>query len=434
MAIPQADEPGCPPVRISRRATGEPAQPARLHHHSVVAVSLILVLASAVHIGVWLIASRLPAATFTEPSCVIAHGLLYDVQAVIVTRVTRDTETARKAMFAVCLVIALSSTLTWYTAARLALGPTWALWTGLAWAAHPSFAFLAQRPGRLTLLMALIPLVWCTLLWWERSRRAAAAAGLGLALAMLSLASIQGLLLAPILLLAVLAVHPRTSDYPRNGRRATRWTHLTWALAGFVLGGLFFLTVTLPWLPRNTTDTDTAHVRQRLAADMWNALDTGDGSAVAEAAHAVRSHNPPEDWRAPWRLLANRLRQDPLAVVTWLGDRSWRALYQTADGRLHRPLLAMQLACLLPALWGWVVALRHRPWRWMAITAGLMAAATWLVAALAEPLARNLTPVGGLMILFALIGVADLYERIFGRRLTRPTRRSDARPDRLGPL
>ncbi len=41
------------------------------------------------------------------------------------------------------------------------------------------------------------------------------------------------------------------------------------------------------------------------------------------------------------------------------------------------------------------------------------------LAAAFEPLARNLVPAEALVIAFALIGIADIYERLFHRRLTR---------------
>ena len=48
--------------------------------------------------------------------------------------------------------------------------PAWGLWTALLWVMHPSFAFVAPRPGPLALMMPLTAGALALLLCWRRSR------------------------------------------------------------------------------------------------------------------------------------------------------------------------------------------------------------------------------------------------------------------------
>jgi len=380
-------------------------------------VSLILVLASAVQIGVWLVGTRLPPPTRLRPSCVTAHGILFDMVQEAVSRRTGESGVDQPVLFIGCLVVSLLSGIAWYGAARLAVGPAWGLWTGLCWVAHPGFAFLAPRPSKLALLIALIPTVWWILLWWKRSRRRVTAVLLGLTLALFSLVSIQVVLILPGLMLAMLLA-------PAKGGK--RWPHVAWTLAGFALLLAASLVLVVPRLTQKVDGANQYKMQQQLAVHLWQAFDDDDGSPVARAARLEHRLRPRENRLSPWRFLAFELWRSPPTVARWFGARMGRTLYDTADGKLRRPLLALQLLWLVPALWGYLVALRHAPWRWAAITAGLFVAVAWLFAALAEPRARNLTAVGGFGILFALVGVADLYERVFGRRLTGTASREGA--------
>ncbi len=401
--------------------------PLAIYHHPVIAISLILILASGVQIGVWLVSTRLPSPTIRKPSFVTVHGLLFEMLEETISRQAGENGANRPVMFIGCLVVSLLSGLAWYGAARISVGPAWGLWTGLCWVAHPSFAFLAQRPTKLTLLIALIPIVWCLLLWWNRSRRRRTAFVLGLALGLLSLASIQGVLLLPAIILAMLFGG-------RGGGK--RCSGAALVLAGFGLLAAPSVVLMVPRLTRSVRGAEAYNIKQTMEASLWNAFDDGDGSPVAEAAHVQCSSHPRGHRPSPLGFLGLQLRQSPRAVAVWFGQRLWRTLSATADGRLHRVLLVLQLLWLVPALWGYLVALGYPPWRWEAGTAGLFLAASWILAGFAEPLARNLTPVGGFGIIFAMVGVADVYERIFGRRLTDPSlaaRARRSRPAKLAP-
>ena len=111
------------------------------------------------------------------------------------------------------------------------------------------------------------------------------------------------------------------------------------------------------------------------------------------------------------------MRRRPGAHLRWYAARLVATVHTTADRRFERPLLALQLMWMVPAIWGAGVAARYRPWQWLLVMAACFVLSLWLLAALLEPLARNLTPIGGFGIVFGLIGLADAYERLFGRRL-----------------
>jgi len=410
---PMARDPMDELLARSLRAEG-PARrgPVRLplpfHHHPVVAVSLILIVASLAQIGVWLVNARLPGPAELRPSCVIAHGLLFDIGREAVAGHQDQADLNQPAVFITCLVISLLSGVAWYGAARLALGPAWGLWTGLCWVAHPSFAFVASRPSPLALMILLIPLIWCMLLWWWRARRPGAALFAGVLLAVLSLVSVQGVILLLVVILAMLLV--------QNGRSG-RWVACAATLVGFTVCLIASLPLTIPRLSERVVETGRYKYERRLTRHLWRALDDGCGSSIAEAAHTQRLQADADGPPTPWALLASESRRSPRDIVHWYAARVWRTLYETADGKLRRPLLSLQLAWLVPALWGYLVAFSHARWRWPAATAGLFIAPTWLLAAFAEPLARSLTPVWGFVIMFALVALADIYERILGRRL-----------------
>jgi len=374
-----------------------PSPPPRLYEHPAMAVSLILIVASLAQIGVWLINRRPPATAplAVQSSSVTVHGLLF-------AKLTGEKGAAQPVVFVVCLLTALLSGPAWYGAVRVALGPVWALWTGLFWAAHPAFAFLAQRAAALTLLIALVPMVWWLLVWWKRSGRQVAALLAGAVLGLISLVSIQGLLLLGVALPAILLA---------GGPAGKRW------LGALVLFATYLALVAV-WFTRYTDAADRLDIKQRVVVDLWNAFAGRDGSALARAAHGVRSEYPPDHPPSPVRFFVSQLDDSPRSTVLWLVRRFWRSLYATHDGGLQRSLFVLQLLWLVPAIWGYVVALRCGPWRWMGLTAGGLVAVPWLLAALAEPLSRNLAPVGGFAIMFGLIGVVDVYERILGRRLT----------------
>lgn len=385
--------------------------PLPFYHHPVIAISLIMMVASVVQVGVWMVNTRLRGLVPVPltPSWVTANGLLFDIVHDAVAGLTDEPDLNQPIVFVGCLVISLSSGIAWYAAARMALGPAWGFWTGLCWVAHPSFAFVAPRPSPLTLAFVMVPVVWWALLWWHRSRRRLAALLVGVTLALFLLVTIQGVILLPAIALAMLLA---------KAGRGRRWLATGLVLVGFAASLAISVPATVPRLVQKVEGTDRYELEQRLTRQLWRALDDRDGSLIAEAAREERkSLVPGTNHTPPWVFFASEFRESPPTVARWYVARVWRTLYDTADGKLRRPLLSLQIAWLIPGLWGYVVALRYGPWRWQAVTAGLFVAVAWLLAALAEPRARNLTQVGGFGIMFALVGVADVYERVFGRRL-----------------
>lgn len=425
--------------------------PRRFYHHPVIALSLIFILASIVQVITREISSRMPAPTLSEPSLVTVHGLLFEALtdatemgmhrwalslaggAQATTVVPGDAELRNLAdsrvlwfnapalvalgmekrgamqpvVYLGCFLALLASAVGWYVAVRSALGPSWAMGTGLIWVAHPAFALLAQRPGELSLLVAIIPLCWFTLIAWEHRRRWWIAVVAGGALALVASMSLQGLLLLPlvVLLMVVTSSGARRISQPAS------------AIAGFLLAGGLLLPVVRPVAEDESRVDGRSGFVERFQEDFWFRLDDGDGSTIAAAAHEHYAGQSDDVRSAPWSFLVTQFRESPRNVIVWLASRWGRTLYSTLDGTHVTWLKRVQIAGLIPAVWGFVIALRHAAWRWAAVTGGLFIAVAWMLAAVAEPLARNLTPVGGLTILFALIGLADVYYRIRGRRL-----------------
>ncbi|MBI4579664.1 MAG: hypothetical protein HY718_08185 [Planctomycetes bacterium] len=154
------------------------------------------------------------------------------------------------------------------------------------------------------------------------------------------------------------------------------------------------------------------------SSDLVMVLDPNDSSAIARAMRAGGATAAGGGWRSRASVVWREMANSPAEVPSWLARRAWRCLYATADGRFQRPLFAVQIALLAPALWGTVVCLRQRTWRWPATASLLLVAAFWVTAAVAEPLARSLAPVGAMLVIFAIVGAADFYERAFGRQLS----------------
>jgi hypothetical protein len=457
--------------------------PLPLYYHPVIACSLILIVAAAVQIGVWLVSMKLPAQAPGSRSFVVVHGVLLDALRGVAFAPGNEDATSRPAWFIAGLLLALSSGLTWYAVARFGLGPKWGLWTGLFWVVHPSFAFLANQPDKLTLLIALIPAAWCALLWWRRCPSTWVALLLGATLAATCLAGFQGILLLvialPAMLLSKLAsgghrfagaaaavlglaitlsvsvagiiarqvtadLARATSAVQENRTTASRPSGMGLAPSRPVSSNWMLALTRLStnpsgirpspsvqagwwlWLARENLLSDVRRFLTRLDHDLWNALDDGSGTAVANAARkrmgAVGSDRPDLAPHLPPAVyfLADEYRQAPRDVGRWFVGRFWRTIYASRDGRVLYSLAVLQFAWLVPALWGFWIALAYRPWRWLAVSAGLFVVAYWVLVALAEPLAGNLTPVGGFGVMFALVGVTDVYERLFGRRLTAP--------------
>jgi len=396
--------------------TRGPEQARPLLQHKVIAISLILVVAAAVQIGTWHVSSRLfPGSAGNKVCKVMAHGLLFDGLNQTVSSLAGGGQRGAQAMFAACLLIALGSAVAWYAAARLALGVPWGLWTGLFWVTHPLPALLAQRPSSLTFLMLLVPASWATLRWWMQSPRPLAALLAGVCIGLVTLVSIQGFLL----LVAGLAVMLAGAGFGRS------------TCLGVLVAGLGFATpVASAWALLHHGG-GLERMSEDLASGWWEVLDTGDGSEMAREARRILSSAGEVSREPALRFIAGRLGRCPRATLGWSAQRLGRTLYTTEDHRFERPLFVLQVLWLVPAVWGWLIAFGYPPWRPAAATAMLFVVVTWTFVGLAEPVARNLAPVGGMGIVFGLVGVADVYERLFGRRLTQP--RAAARPGgRLG--
>ncbi len=444
--------------------------PLPLYQHPVVASSLILIAATAAQIVVWLVWTRFPSARPSSPSSLVAHGLLQDLLSDAVAPAGSPTAEGDTILHVASLLLAMWSGVAWYGIGRLGLGPKWGFWIGLCWVVHPSFAFPANQADKLSVLVALVSTAWCVLLWWRLKRKIVAAALFGLLLAVMSIVGFQGLMLAPIalpamllsgrgtggrvrgvlaavigfavgmVLLAVLVAIPQASarmatapagstEPNEHSRQARPWMQTLSRLASKRLekGDSIRLRTGLRLLMlHDSVRSDVDQIVVRLDRDLWHSLDDTSGSFMAMAARTWYSSQS----RPPALVfLVRQCRAAPRQAAFWLAERLRISVYATADGQVHYPLVILQFGCLTPALWGWWIAFRYRPWRWLAVTGGLFVLSQWVLVGVAEPLARNLVPVGGFVVLFALVGVTDVYERFFGRRLTASAPAS--RPARL---
>ncbi|GMU23125.1 MAG: hypothetical protein AMXMBFR13_32080 [Phycisphaerae bacterium] len=393
----EGDDAGEPLAYIPPLVSGKAFLP--LHHHPVIGLSLVLIAACAAQIVVWVVSQRLLTLSGVEGSAAVLHGGLFELLRLSVGRVwPAQTEAV---LFVVCLSAALLSAVGWYGAARVVLGPPWGFWTALVWVLHPAFAFLAQRPAPLSLAFLLTPFSLWALVSWRRSSRATTTWLAGVGLAAIGLVGFQGWLLLPLVL-------PAISVAPYSPRK--RLAGVGMLLAGFVLvvGAGWWALAGTPFIEG---------LPGRAAHNLRVHLDDGD---MAEAARQQLAADSERGHLAPITFLLSELRSAPADTLRWLGRRLTRTVYATSGGQLQRPLFALQVALILPALWGWIVACRHQQWRWSAVVGAMYVAVFWLIAAIGEPLARNVVPAGGILIMFALVGFADVYERLFGRSLTRP--------------
>ncbi len=444
--------------------------PLPLYQHPVVAGSLILIAAAVAQVLVWLVWTRFHPARSPNPSSLVAHGLLQDFVRDAVSLAGASPAEGDTILHVASLLLALWSGVAWYGIARLGLGPKWGLWVGLCWVVHPSFAFPVNQIDKLSVLAALVSAAWCALLWWRLKRNSVAAALFGLALAVTCTVGFQGLMLMAIalpamllsgrgaggkvrgllavvigfavgtVLLAGMVVIPQASagmaaapahatEPSEHSGRAGAWRQILDQLASRrsrtddsirLRVGLRLLTL------HDAIRGDLGRILDRLDTDLWYTLDDTSGSFIATAARAASSSQP----RPPALVfLVSRCRSAPRQAALWLAGRLRTSLYATTDRQVHYPLVILQFGWLIPALWGWWIAFRYRPWRWLAVTGGLFGLSQWTLVGIAEPLARNLVPAGGFVVLFALVGATDIYERFFGRRLTAPAPAS--RPARL---
>ncbi|MDM8008008.1 MAG: hypothetical protein QUV05_17855 [Phycisphaerae bacterium] len=447
--------------------------PAPLLQHPAVGGSIVLVAAAGMQMVVWLVGLRLPTPRPVPPSSLVAHGLLYDLIGEALAGHGMEATEVTSILFVANLLLAMLSGIAWYGIGRLGLGPKWGLWVGLFWVVHPSFSFLANQADQLNAMIALVAAAWCVLLWWRRSRRAGAAVLLGLLAALILTIGPQSLIFLAIALLAMLF----STRGANGGRAAGAFVALTAFLVGTTL---LAAAVALPRLSRALTESpdknevtpshsqsppawphtacrlaagvpqpqdalrlrmvlrfflirdrlldDLTRITARIDADLWSTLDDASGSHIADAAVIASplgtASRPPAA-----RFLIEQCRVAPAQTLAWLGERMWKSVYATRHRRVHYPFILLQFLWSIPAFWGLWIAVRYRPWRWLALTGGLFSCCQWVLVAVADPLARNLVPVGGFVVLFALVGITDVYERFFGRRLTAPAPAS--RPARL---
>jgi hypothetical protein len=436
--------------------------PAPLYQHPAVACSIILVAGAVVQIAVWLVCMRL-ASRPANPSSLVVHGLLQELVRGTVGGGSTEAGQGNSILFGLNVLLGLFSGVAWYGVGRLGLGPKWGLWVGLIWVVHPSFAFLANQAGKFSMLITALPTIWCLLLWWRRSRSLRTALSIGLLSAITCFMGFQGLLLlmialpamalstrgegrrvvgvasaligfaVGIVILAIAVAAQRMSEEAvsaptasvmedRSGHQADTWPAALETLGSGRLArrdslrleaGLRICRLEVQ-LAKDVDDMAT-----RLETDLWNEVDDASGSPMAIAARNERAQT--DQARLPaCQFLAEQFRKEPRQSALWLAGRFWRSIYATADGRTSYPVVLVHFGALIPALWGLWIAFRYRPWRWLAVTGGLFTLSQWVLAAVAEPLARNMIPVGGFSLLFALVGVTDIYERLFGRRLTAP--------------
>lgn len=400
--LPPHDEPL--PIRRARPVAGpaEATLPLPLHHHPVVALSLILMAGCLAQVAAWLVQARLPASGPILPPAGIAHGYLFNALAVHLHRLVPEAQ-FDPALFVASIALCLLSAGGWYAVARSAIGPAWGLWTALLWVVHPCLAYAAQHPGPLVLQAVLVPFSLALLLRWHQAHTAPAAVGAGLGLGLLALVGWQGVLLAAVALGIVLLS-------PIRRRRAV--TAAVLLVGGCAAPPMLAVTVGQPRF-------DPAFALRQLSINLRVALDDAPALGVSSTQPAGASPTQTRPGSVV-NLYWQTARATPRETAAHLARRAAHAVYATADHRLERPLLAVQLLFLVPAGWGLFVGLRHAPWRGPVMICCLWVLPFWLAATLAEPLVRNLVPAGGVPVLLALVGVADIYERFFGRRLTEP--------------
>jgi hypothetical protein len=370
-----------------------------------VGISLVLICAAFGQAATWVVNIRLLAASAENlggiaPSPLIASPVLYKGLYQAIDYLNHSALPTPRILFSVCLLLSMLSAIGWYAVARLFLGRAWGLWAGILWGVNPLIAFLAQRPGPLALSIVTVPFAWALILAWSRSRRRRTAFVGGLAAGLATLAS------APMLLGFAFSA-PLLLAVTRRRRKAWQGFALLWL-------GLALPLVTLVLLVRSGA---VENPLPAFADHFLASLDEGDGSAISRA---MRNPIPPNEPTGPVRLraIAHEVAHSPAELPVWLLRRMWRTIYATSDGHFQRPLFAVQLALLVPAIWGAVVCLRQPRWRGRALASMALIAAFWLVAAIAAPFARSLSPIGGMVTIFALVAIADLYERAFGRRLS----------------
>lgn len=373
-----------------------------LTHQPIVAVSLVLIAASVAQLAISLVNARFLAggsdAGVAAPSSLIANDRTFEAFTSVLQRAAPSPATGDRIVFGVLLVVAILSSVGWYAVARLMLGPAWGLWCGAVWALHPLFAFLAQRPSALTLSLVCVPVVWALLLWWNRNRRRRVAFLAGIVAGFSVFVSMP---MAPAFVIAASVLFATG----RFKRRSVQSFPLIWLGFFLPLVGVWFL----------LGNSDASSPLGSFSTDLSRAFE--DNTTFGRAIQVRIGPNSTPPLAELIGIIGAEFLRSPVAGARWFAVRIWQTLYATADGHFQRPLFAVQMVFLIPAVWGAAVCLRQRFWRWPAVACLILVASHWLAAAVAQPLARNVAPVGGVVVLFVLVAVADLYERAFGRRL-----------------
>ncbi|NLX14277.1 MAG: hypothetical protein GXY44_11570 [Phycisphaerales bacterium] len=299
--------------------------------------------------------------------------------------------------YIICLLITLLSCVPVYFIARRWLGTAWALKAGCVYVAYPGLAWFVADVGPLALLVLLVPATWLLLLRWESGQRATVALCLGAGLAMMYLINFIGLLLLLMMAMGLLLHRP-----PMRARLIS--------VMAMLLG---YAMLVIPARGLLST-TDRAESETAMTTEFWNAIDNGDGSAIAKAARLTKTSPH------PLLFLRDQARESPTRLLIWILRRAWRTLYLYSGSYWDQILFSCQLVWLVPASWGWVTAIRCPNRRWAAVLAGGLIFCCWGMVAVVEPLARNMTPLLGITLVFALAGIQDVYIRIARLRVPTP--------------
>ncbi len=361
-------------------------------------VSILLVMASAAQIAVWSFQLVLPHQTHSI-STAYMHGWLFERLALLVESFLSQEQQVHACLFVLGVLAGMLAGTAWFFAARAVRRPIAAWVVGLLWFAHPGAALTMQRQTSLMVFVALAALLWWCLLSWSRSRRFVKAAGVGAVCAAVTLMSLTGVGLTALIAIAMLL---------RSGRLRTR-------LLSPLLMLVAFAAVTIPVFVFAIGAQDREERFKSIRSELWVEMESGDGSELATHARRWESEQPPETPPAPLRFLVHEFRHHPLVPIRWMEGRLLRTLNQTADGTFGRPLLAFHLVVLIPVAWAILTSWRDPDRRWYVYTGASLGLWIWFSAAATEPLARNLLPAAGSMMLIACVGIADARGRIFAR-------------------
>ncbi len=372
---------------------------ARTTHSAEIHLSLILILAGLAQIAIgWLKTHALVQTVLPQPqSSLIANRFYFDSLLHLFVNSSAGEMPGPRAEYILCLLIALLSAVPIYFVARLWLGSIWALAAGFLYVIYPSFAWFVADAGPLALFVFLVPNTWLLLLRWNSEQRALTAFLLGLGLALMSLINFAGLFLLPLITVGLLLHRP----YTRRCLIGAMMMLLGYALLAIPARSLL-------------SGPDRVESETAMTIDFWNAIDNADGSAIAKAARLNKT-SP-----RPLLFLRDQARESSSNVIGWVLRRAWRTIYLSSDDRLYQVIFFLQLTWMLPALWGFITAWRCPDRRWATVLAGGLVFSFWGMAAVVEPLARNLTPLLGITLIFALTGIRDVSSRIAGRRVPAP--------------